>query len=201
MPVTRLDMYKKEASTATCTHHRAEPPKTYDEPSLWLPKEADTAGGQVWVPKGSWACWADTCCTCRTAVAAARHFARRRSLPPAPSISVSSSSWRASTLQPEGWALLPSSVSTAGRPPPRKTAVCKRPLHGQAIDDSNRIRRAGRSSTDFRTAGRSEKRRRPSRFKVGQCNYRWSAEYGSKNWSVADPKKEGSIPYRYSRRH
>jgi hypothetical protein len=30
-----------------------------------------------------------------------------------------------------------------------------------------------------------------SRFKIGRCNYRWGAEYGSKNWSVLDPKKEG----------
>ena len=31
------------------------PPKIYDEPLLWLPKEADnSAGGQVWVPKDQW---------------------------------------------------------------------------------------------------------------------------------------------------
>src|SRR5262249_52662602 len=30
-----------------------------------------------------------------------------------------------------------------------------------------------------------------SKFKVGRWNYQWSANYGSKNWSVADPKKEG----------
>src|SRR5262249_45019534 len=30
-----------------------------------------------------------------------------------------------------------------------------------------------------------------SHWKVEQWGYRWSADYGSKHWSVADPKKEG----------
>src|SRR5205085_3242452 len=33
------------------THHRVTPPKTYDPPLLWLPRQVDnSAGGQVWVP-------------------------------------------------------------------------------------------------------------------------------------------------------
>src|SRR5262249_14607448 len=56
MPVTRLDLYKKGGFYGDMrTHHRAVPPKIYDEPLLWLPKEADnSAGGQVRGPKGSW---------------------------------------------------------------------------------------------------------------------------------------------------
>src|SRR2546422_7240220 len=56
MPVTRLDFYKPGGFYGDMrTHHRPEPPKIYDEPYLWLPKEADnSAGGQVWVPKGQW---------------------------------------------------------------------------------------------------------------------------------------------------
>jgi hypothetical protein len=30
-----------------------------------------------------------------------------------------------------------------------------------------------------------------SKYRIGRCNYRWSGEYGSKNWSVLDPNKEG----------
>jgi hypothetical protein len=33
-----------------------------------------------------------------------------------------------------------------------------------------------------------------SHFKVGRWNYRWSADYGSKNWSVAEPNKVGIDP-------
>jgi hypothetical protein len=37
------------------THHRKEPPKSFDEPLVWLPKEADnSAGGQIWIPEGKW---------------------------------------------------------------------------------------------------------------------------------------------------
>src|SRR5262249_57363469 len=35
--------------------HGRRPQKFTDPPLLWLPKEADnSAGGQVWVPKGKW---------------------------------------------------------------------------------------------------------------------------------------------------
>jgi hypothetical protein len=33
-----------------------------------------------------------------------------------------------------------------------------------------------------------------SHFKVGRWNYRWSADYGSKHWSVAEPNKVGADP-------
>jgi hypothetical protein len=33
-----------------------------------------------------------------------------------------------------------------------------------------------------------------TRYKVERWNYRWSGEYGSKNWSVVDPNREGKDP-------
>src|SRR5207237_651103 len=52
MPATRIDFYHKGGFYGDLrTHHRAAPPKTYDPPLLWLPREVDnSAGGQVWVP-------------------------------------------------------------------------------------------------------------------------------------------------------
>jgi hypothetical protein len=54
MPATRIDEYKPGGFYGDMrAHHRAEPPKTYDGPLLWLPREVDnSAGGQVWVPEG-----------------------------------------------------------------------------------------------------------------------------------------------------
>jgi hypothetical protein len=94
MPATRVDLYQKGGFYGDMrTHHRKEPPKIYDPPLLWLPREADnSAGGQVWVPEGSRSCgcrarrttrragkcgcrranggrWAARCCTCPTAAA------------------------------------------------------------------------------------------------------------------------------------
>src|SRR5204863_6585239 len=52
MPVTRVDVYKKGGFYGDMrAHHRATPPKIYDGPLVWLPKDVDnSAGGQVWVP-------------------------------------------------------------------------------------------------------------------------------------------------------
>ncbi len=56
IPSTHIDVMKKGSFHGDMrTHHRNPPPKTYDEPLVWLPKEADnSAGGQVWVPSGKW---------------------------------------------------------------------------------------------------------------------------------------------------
>lgn len=55
MPATRIDEYKKGGFYGDMRgHHRATPPKTYDNPLCWLPREVDnSAGGQTWVPKGT----------------------------------------------------------------------------------------------------------------------------------------------------
>jgi hypothetical protein len=52
MPATRIDVYRRGGFYGDLrAHHRSTPPKTYDPPLLWLPREVDnSAGGQVWVP-------------------------------------------------------------------------------------------------------------------------------------------------------
>ncbi len=54
MPATRIDEYKKGGFYGDLrAHHRKEPPKIYDGPLCWVPREVDnSAGGQVWVPEG-----------------------------------------------------------------------------------------------------------------------------------------------------
>lgn len=56
MPATRIDEYKRGGFYGDMrAHHRKEPPKTFDPPLLWLPRQVDnSAGGQVWVPEGKW---------------------------------------------------------------------------------------------------------------------------------------------------
>ncbi len=55
MPATRIDEYKRGGFYGDMrAHHRAEPPKIYDGPLCWVPREVDnSAGGQVWVPADS----------------------------------------------------------------------------------------------------------------------------------------------------
>jgi len=197
MPVTRLDMYKKGGFYGDLrTHHRPEPPKTYDEPLLWLPKEADnSAGGQVWVPNGAWS-------------ALGGHM-----------LHLSYGRCKAYAILPDGNRFQAGAVdlglqflsgSARGRFNPKDDHLYVVGLDGwqtaaQKDGSLQRVRYTGKpfsgpvgfailpdgvrltfdqpidpkSVTDL------------SKFKVGRCNYQWSANYGSKNWSVADPKKEG----------
>lgn len=54
MPATRIDEYRRGGFYGDMrTHHRKVPPKTFDPPLCWLPREVDnSAGGQVWIPEG-----------------------------------------------------------------------------------------------------------------------------------------------------
>lgn len=56
VPSTRIDrIWPGKFCGYMDTHHRAEPPETYDQPLCWLPRSLDSsAGGQVWVPEGQW---------------------------------------------------------------------------------------------------------------------------------------------------
>ncbi len=55
MPATRIDQYTQGGFYGDLrAHHRKVAPTTYDPPLCWLPREVDnSAGGQVWVPKGA----------------------------------------------------------------------------------------------------------------------------------------------------
>jgi type 1 glutamine amidotransferase len=54
MPSTRVDIYHKGGFYGDMrAHHRTKPPEIYDAPLCWLPRQMDnSAGGQVWVPPG-----------------------------------------------------------------------------------------------------------------------------------------------------
>ncbi|MSR53827.1 MAG: hypothetical protein EXS09_11130 [Gemmataceae bacterium] len=197
MPVTRLDMYKKGGFYGDMrTHHRAEPPKIYDEPLMWLPKEADnSAGGQVWVPKGQWG-------------ALGGHM-----------LHLSYGRCKAYAILPDGEKSQAGAVdlglkflsgSARGRFHPIDKNLYVVGLDGwqtgaQKDGSLQRVRYTGKPFTtpvafSVHANGVNLSFNQPidaksladlTNFKVGRCNYVWSANYGSKNWSVLDPKKEG----------
>lgn len=197
MPATRLDFYKKGGFYGDMrTHHRSEPPKIYDEPYLWLPKEADnSAAGQVWVPKGSWGALGGHMLhlsygRCKgyailpdgdrfqgAAVDLGLTFlsgsARGRFNPKDGNLYVVGLRGWQTAAKKDGCL---QRVRYTGKPFPFPVGFAVEPdgvrlAFDQAIDPA--------SVADL------------SKFKVGRWNYRWSADYGSKNWSVVDPKKEG----------
>ncbi len=63
MPATRIDQYRQGGFYGDMRgHHRDQPPRIYDGPLCWLPRQMDnSAGGQVWVAKNSWGPLAEQC--------------------------------------------------------------------------------------------------------------------------------------------
>ena len=202
MPVTRLDLYKKGGFYGDMrTHHRAEPPKIYDEPLVWLPKEADnSAGGQVWVPKGYWGPLGGQMLHLS--------YGRCRAFAVLPDGDVGDFSKFQAGAVNLGLKFL--SGSARARFNPKDGHLYVVGLRGwqtaaQKDGSLQRVRYTGKPMP-FPIAFRVlpdgvrltfEQPIDPksvsdlAKFKVGRCNYHWSADYGSKNWSVVDPKKEG----------
>ena len=198
MPMTRIDAYQKGGFYGDMrNHHRAIPPKIYDAPLLWLPKEADnSAGGQAWVPEGKWGPLSEQML----------HLSYGRC-----KLYLVMPQKVGDTLQAGAvdLGLFFLSGSMRGRfGPDGNLYVCG--LNGwQTAARQNgcvqRVRYTGKPLTvpvglavhtdGVRLTFAEELDRKvavdTSRYRVEVCNYRWSGDYGSKHWSVADPNKEG----------
>jgi hypothetical protein len=198
MPATRLDFYKQGGFYGDMrTHHRAVAPKTYDEPYLWLPKEADnSAGGQVWVPKGQWG-------------ALGGHM-----------LHLSYGRCKAYAILPDGDRFQGAAVdlgltflSGSARGRFRGNDLYVVGLRGwqtAAKKDGclQRVRYTGKPfpfpvgdhvesdgvTLTFDHALDPKSVADVSHFQVSRWNYRWSADYGSKHWSVNEPTKVGADP-------
>jgi hypothetical protein len=180
------------------THHRATPPKMYDPPLLWLPREVDnSAGGQVWVPHD------------------------RFGLPKGQMLHLSYGRCKLLTVLPQtigevrqagavDLGLLFLSGVRTGRFSPKDGHLYVTGLNGwqtAARHDGclQRVRYTGKplrvptglsihpgairlrfpQAVDVRWA------KDPARYRVEQWNYRWSADYGSKRWSALRPGSLG----------
>lgn len=202
MPATRIDQYRKGGFYGDMrAHHRAVPPKTYDPPLCWLPREIDnSAGGQVWVTSAKFG----------PLNGHQLHFSYGRC--------------RALLLLRQevngqiqggavdlGWQFL--SGAARGRFRPQDGWLYVVGLNGWqtgAVKDGclQRVRYTGAKlyqplalhveadglrltfsqRLDPRTAAET------SRFYLEQWNYLWSGQYGSRRWSVARPGIQGQDP-------
>lgn len=200
MPATRIDRYRKGGFYGDMrTHHRKTPPKIYDAPVCWLPRDVDnSAGGQVWVPNNTWGPLANQ----------PLHLSWGRC-----KLYLLMTETVGDTLQ-GGVVSLTDDVFLSG------------PLTGKFRPDDGHLYVVGLHG--WQTAGvrdgclqrvrrTSEPLRRPhslrvladgvelqfsdpldrksataiENWQVEQWNYRWSAAYGSDHWSVNDPKRQG----------
>lgn len=197
MPVTRLDLYKHGGFYGDMrTHHRPEAPKTFDPPLLWLPKIVDnSAGGQAWIPEGKWGSLGGSMI----------HLSYGRCK--AYAILRDSDKFQAASAD-LGLKFL--SGAARARFNAKDDGLYVVGLNGwqtAASKDGSlqRVRATGGAyemPTRFHTSSNQielrfdrellpESMNAPTSVEVERWNYRWSSNYGSKDWSVAAPNNEG----------
>jgi hypothetical protein len=200
MPATRIDEYKKGGFYGDMrAHHRKEPPKTYDPPLCWLPREVDnSAGGQAWVPGDSkW-----------PLAGLPLHFSYGRCRP-----FVLLRQECDGGLSQGGVAALDVKFLSGvcrGRFHPKHGDLYACGLNGwqtaaQADGCLQRVRYTGKPldvavkmavegdaiRLTFSRALDAKTTASAANYKAACWNYRWSGEYGSKRWKVSDPNAEG----------
>jgi hypothetical protein len=199
MPATRLDQYREGGFYGDMrTHHRQTSPKKYDEPICWLPRELDnSAGGQVWVPEGKFGPLAGQLLhlsygRCRAALILRQEVG---DIVQGGGVDL-------------GWRFLSGAVRA--RFHPRDGHLYVVGMNGwqtAALRDGSlqRVRYTGKTpfvpielsvhadGIRLRFAHTLDKKvaEDVTRYRIEQWNYRWSADYGSKRWSVVAPDKLG----------
>jgi hypothetical protein len=198
MPKTRVDVYRKGGFYGDMrAHHRATPPKTFDPPLLWLPKNIDnSAGGQAWVandkfgwPKGQMLHFSYGRCKVYAvlpqkvgdvmqagAVDLGVKFlsgsARGRFSPKDGHLYVVGLNGWQTAAQRDGCL---QRMRYTGKPLPVAVGL-------EACEDGVKVRFA--RPLDKKSAD-------PKKWKVEQWGYRYSGNYGSRDWSVRHPEREG----------
>ncbi len=198
MPMTRVDLYKRGGFYGDMrAHHRATPPKLYDGPLVWLPKEVDnSAGGQAWVPhdrfgfpKGQMLHLSYGRCTLHALL-----IQKIGDVDQAGAVNL-------------GVKFLSGAMRMRFHPTNGHLYVCGlRGWQTAATEDGclQRVRYTGQPlplplGLTVTTAGLRLDFDQPldpsaaqtTRYRVEQWNYRWTENYGSKRYSVKDPNRVG----------
>jgi len=201
VPETRVDVMQQGGFYGYMPmHHRAEKPETYDPPFAFVPRVLDnSAGGQVWVPPGQWGLLGGRMihlsygrCTALLALSDEAHPG-----------------------QGAMWQLPGRYLSGAmrGRFNPHDDHLYVSGLRGwqtAAVHDGcfQRMRfvgsklrqpvryatRVGELEVGFDVKLNRELAEDPQSYSLEQWNYLWSKNYGSKDWSIRDPEKNGRDP-------
>lgn len=199
VPSTRLDVIKPGGFYGYVpAHHRAVKPTTYDPPLCWMPKVADnSAGGEVWVTSDKWGALKGQMlhlsyghCSMLLVLRETVDGQAQGGVVPLPGRFLSgvmrgAFNPRDGYLYVTGLRGWQTSAARDGcfqrvRCRPEKIQL---PLGLTA--HANGLRLIFNEPLDRSTAEDT------GSFALERWNYRWTEHYGSKDWSVADPKKEG----------
>ena len=195
VPETRLDVIKPGGFYGFMPmHKRKVAPKTYDPPLMWIPRVLDnSAGGQVWVPQKQWGPFGGELIHFSYGRCTMMHILRD-----GPN----------GGAMPIGGRFL--SGACRGRFNPKDSHLYVTGLLGwqtSAVRDGclQRVRYTGAPlhqpirmkvhangiRLTFSTALDKKIAEDIESWSAEQWNYKWSATYGSKDWSVKNPAKQG----------
>lgn len=208
IPSTRIDYFKQGGFYGFMPgHHRSTPPAIYDQPLCWLPRSVDnSAGGESWVPDKTWGPLANQLLHLS--------FGRCRMLYVLPPQRVEDVPQSGAVDM--GLKFLSGTMRGRFNPIDKHFYVCG--LNGwqtAAVRDGclQRVRRTDKPlllplELAAHTNGLLIKFSQPldpattsdvSRYGFSQWNYRYSGDYGSKQWSVIQPSREGADPLQVTR--
>ena len=199
MPATRIDQYKPGGFYGDLrAHHRTTPPKTYDPPLCWLPREVDnSAGGQVWVPEKTFGPLASlplhfSYGRCRAYLLLRQEFSDGMVQGGASSLPMQflSGSMRGRfngngelyVCGLNGW-----QTSAKADGSLQRVRATGKPLDTVVAMEANTTGMKVTFSRDM-----DEKTLLATQnYKAAWWNYRWNGDYGSKRWKVTNPNAEG----------
>lgn len=198
VPETRLDVIRPGGFYGFMpSHKRKVAPTTYDPPLVWIPRVLDnSAGGQVWVPKGKWGTLGGELLHFSYGRCTMMHIVRdgaNGGAVPLPGRFLSGAC--RGRFNPKdghlyvtgllGWQT--AAIHDGCLQRVRYTGEPIRQAIGMEIH-ANGIRLTFSTPLDKKIAEDIDN------WSAEQWNYRWTAAYGSKDWSVQDPNKQGRDP-------
>ncbi len=206
MPATRIDQYTQGGFYGDMrAHHRKTPPTTYDPPLCWLPREVDnSAGGQVWVPKGAFGPLSElplhlSYGRCRAFVLLRQEVDKglvQGGVAALPLTFLSGSCRGRFDADNNLWVCGLNGWQTAAKADGslQRVRYTGKPLDTVVISQvtDKGVRLTFSRPLDKKTA------ENPANYKAAAWNYRWSADYGSKRWRPSAPNVEGQDEFAFA---
>jgi hypothetical protein len=207
IPETRLDIIAPGGFYGFMPmHHRETPPSIYDGPTCWIPRPLDnSAGGQVWVDHPDWG----------PLDGKMIHLSWGRCTAMMVLTDRIGDTWQGGVVPLPGQFL---SGVHRGRHNPADSHLYLTGCDGwqtAAVRDGcfQRLRRTGHPfhlpvglqvhqngiRVTFSQPLDPNTAEDPAAYSVERWNYRWTKNYGSADWSVADPERQGRDPVAVTR--
>ena len=198
VPETRLDVIKPGGFYGYMPmHKRKVAPTMYDPPLMWIPRVLDnSAGGQVWVPKGKWGSLGGELMHFSYGRCTMMHIVRdgaNGGAVPLPGRFLSGAC-RGRFNSKDGHlyvtGLLGWQTSAI-----RDGCLQRVRFTGEQLQQPIRMKiHSNGISLTFGTALDKNIAEKKDSWSAEQWNYKWTAAYGSKDWSVTNPNKQGRDP-------